>query len=368
MRIVFRHEILNIEPYVPGKPISEVKKELNLTDVIKMASNENPLGPSSLAVQAVKDNLDKLHIYPDGGSVDLKDKIATNVRVAPEQVIIGNGSDEILKLIGEAFLQPDDEVIMAWPTFSEYSFVTRLMGAKELRVPLKDFTHDLEAMFAQISARTKIIFICNPNNPTGTIITHQELDEFLKKVPRHILVVVDEAYFEYVTADDYPKTLELLPTYENLIVTRTFSKIYGLAALRVGYGIGNRGIIDLINRVREPFNVNGLAQIAALRSLEDNEHLKRSLKVNEAGKNYLYSEFEQLGLNYVKTQANFILVDLGSFDADPVFNALLQKGVIIRSARTFGLRNFIRVTIGTKEQNQRFIKALKEVLTGANSD
>jgi histidinol-phosphate aminotransferase len=356
-----RTTILRIKPYVPGKPIEEVQRELGIEDVIKLASNENPLGPSPKGMEALQEAAGRIHIYPDSNCYYLKEALAKHLSVAPEQLIIGNGSDEILKMLGEAFLTPEDEVVLSEHTFSVYQFVARLMGAGEVVVPMKDYTVDLEAMAKAVGPKTKMVFICNPNNPTGTFVGADELDRFLDAVPPGVLVVMDEAYYEYVDDPSYPDTVAMLPSRKNLVILRTFSKIYGLAGLRVGYGIGNPEVIAAINRVREPFNVNSLAQAAAVAALADEEFLQQSRAVNRAGKEFLYQEFERLGLSFLPSQSNFILVDVG-MDSQQLMGAMLQRGVIIRAADSFGLPGFIRVTIGREQDNRRFIDALIDVL------
>ncbi len=365
MALKHREEILAVEPYVPGKPIEEVQRKYGLKDIIKLASNENPLGPSPKAKRALRRLINTAHIYPDGSCSALRQQLAILLDVAENQIIFGNGSDEVLKFIAEAFLCPGDEVIMADPTFSEYQFVTRMMGASEILVPVKGFRHDLTAMAREITDRTKLIFICNPNNPTGTIVTQDELDSFLRDVPNHVLVVIDEAYYEYVTSNEYPSTLPLMHKDGNVLITRTFSKIHGLAALRIGYGLAKYEIIHLLERVREPFNVSALAQGAAQASLTDLDHVRKSYVINNQGKAYLYRELNQLGISFIPTEANFILLDLAQ-DGVSIFQELLKRGVIVRSAHVFGLPTYIRVTIGTSDQNICFIQALKEVLAGEN--
>ncbi|MGD0153643.1 MAG: histidinol-phosphate transaminase [Thermacetogeniaceae bacterium] len=357
-----RKTVFSISPYIPGKPIEEVKREYGITDVIKMASNENPLGPSPLALQALKDAIDKVNIYPDGNCYYLKQELAANLGCAEDQLIIGNGSDEVLKLLAETFLNPGDEVIFAQPTFSEYEFVCRVMDAVPVGVPVaSDFGHDLQAMADRINNRTKIIFICNPNNPTGNIITGDDLDAFLNKVPEHMLVVMDEAYHEYVTDPAYPDSLAYVKKGSRLISLRTFAKIYGLAGLRIGYGVSSPEIIALINRVKEPFNVNCLAQIAARAALHDFEHLRRSRELVASGISFLYEAFDRIGLKYVRTQANFIFVDIG-VDSRKIFPILLKEGIIVRTGDIFGLPNYIRVTIGTADQNLRFVQTIERIL------
>jgi histidinol-phosphate aminotransferase len=356
-----RPQIFNLKPYVPGKPIEEVKRELGLTDVIKMASNENPLGPAPLAKQAIIEHLGDMHIYPDSSYRDLKAKLALRLQVDTDCVAVGNGSDEILKMLAEAFLNPGDEVILPHPTFSEYEFVSTVMGAKCIQVPLLNNTHDLKAMLECVSPRTKIIFICNPNNPTGTMVTGEALSGFINRLSRDVLLVIDEAYSEYVESPEYRSAQALLEKRPQTIVLRTFSKLYGLAALRLGYGISSPAIISTLERVREPFNVNSLAQYAGMAALDDAEHIAESLRLNRCGKAYLYQVLAGLGLEYTPTEANFIFIDTGR-DAGMVFRGMLKKGVIIRSCESFGCPTSIRVTVGTPEQNQRFIKALQSVL------
>ena len=356
-----RPEIFPLKPYVPGKPIEEVKRELGLDDIIKLASNENPLGPSPAAFKAVGEFLSQLHIYPDGNCYELKKRLASFYGVEEKAILVGNGSDELLKLMAETFLNRGDEIIYAQPSFSEYEFVARIMGAECIEVPLVDFTHDLEAIYNAVTARTKLIIICNPNNPTGTIVSAEAIDEFMQKISDDILVVFDEAYAEYVESKDYVSGLKYVKEGRNVIVLRTFSKIYGLASLRVGYGLTTPGIAAAIERVTEPFNVNMPAQIAGLAAIDDTEHVSRSQATNSSGKKYLYDEFEKMGISYVPTDANFIFLDAGK-DCQEVFKALLKLGVIVRTGDIFGYPSFIRVTIGTASENDRFIQGLKQVL------
>ncbi|WP_408956523.1 histidinol-phosphate transaminase [Natroniella sp. ANB-PHB2] len=358
---IVRQEILKIEPYVPGKPIEEVKRELGLEEVIKLASNENPLGPAPQAIKKMKEAAKQVNIYPDGNVHYLRQKLAAKVGVREEELIFGNGSDELLALLAQTFITEQAEVIIAGTTFSEYRFATNIMGGKIVSVPLKDYAHDLEAMAAAITPNTKLIFICNPNNPTGTIVTKEEVDNFLKQVPDDVLVIFDEAYYEYVDNPAYPETVNYLANHENIIILRTFSKAYALAGLRIGYGIANQKLIDYIDRVRQPFNVNLMAQKAAIASLEAEEHLAKSVELNQSGKEYLYQEFDKLGLEYLPTSSNFILVDLAQ-DSAWVFQELMERGIIIRNMESFGYQDKIRVTVGLPEENQVFITQLKEVL------
>jgi len=354
--------LTKIKPYVPGKPVEEVERELGLKQVIKLASNENPLGPSSKALQVLREALASINQYPDGNCYYLKTALAENLGIKDTNIIVGNGSDEIIGFITSTFLNAGEEVIYGNPSFSEYDFATCLMGGLAKPVPLKDYRYDLTAMKEAVTERTRIIFICNPNNPTGTIVLQEEVDDFLKDIPPHVLVVFDEAYNEYVTHPQYPRSIDYLQEYKNVIILRTFSKIYGLAGLRVGYAVACEEIISSLYSVREPFNVNSLAQKGAAAALADKEHLAKSRRVNEEGKEFLTREFTALGLPFIPTEANFIFVDTG-VDAVALFKCLLQKGVIIRSGDIFGLPTFIRVTIGTREENEMFIKALKEALS-----
>jgi len=357
-----RKALEQIKPYVPGKPIEEVERELGIKDVIKMASNENPLGPSPKAMEALQRALTKLNFYPDGASYYLRQAIAEHNGVDAGQVLVGNGSDEIIKMIAETFINPGDQAVIAKPTFSEYDFAVTLMGGESRLVDCVDFRHDLKGMLKAITPQTKIVFICNPNNPTGTIVSKTQIQEFMSQLPEGVLVVFDEAYYEYVDDPAYVSGLEFVRQgLKNVIVLRTFSKIYGLSGLRVGYGLAHPELIQWINRAREPFNVNLLGQIGARAALADQEFLAESRAQNAAGKAFLYNCFEEMGLKYWLTQTNFIWVQIKT-DSQSVFQKLLREGVIIRTGDIFGFPDFIRVTIGTEEQNKGFITALKKVL------
>ena len=356
-----RSEVFSLKPYVPGKPVEEVERELGITGVIKLASNENPLGPSPLAVARVQEALKQLNIYPDGACYYLRRALAEHYGYSEDSFLIGNGSDELLRLITETFVGPGDEVIYGVPSFSEYGFMALIMGGVCVEVPLKDMRFDLPAILDKVTDRTKLVYICNPNNPTGTITGRAETDQFMKSLRDDVLVVFDEAYYEYVTDKDYVSGVEYLSQGRNVIVLRTFSKIYGLAGLRVGYGITTPEIAGLVNRVREPFNVNLLAQTAAIGALADKEHLEKSREVNIQGLDYVYREFSRMGLEYVPTEANFIFVDIKK-DCRQVFQALLREGVIVRTGDIFGYPTYLRVTIGKPEENRRFIAALEKVL------
>jgi histidinol-phosphate aminotransferase len=354
-----------IKPYIPGKPAAEVERELGIKNVIKLASNENPLGPAPLALQALQQSLGSLHLYPDGYCYDLRLAIAGRCGIKPEQIVFGNGSDELPSMIAAAYISPGDEAVSIKPTFSEYEFAMCLMGGNINYVPLvgNDFRFDLEAVRAAITDRTRLVFICSPNNPTGSAVAQKELKRFLESLPPGVLVVLDEAYHEYAPAGAALNTLQFIREGCPLITLRTFSKIYGLAGLRIGYGIAPAPVIEDLNRVREPFNVNSAAQAAALAALQDEQHLQRSRDLVEKGKEQLARGLQELGLRPVPTQANFIFVDLRR-DAKQVFLELMRRGVIVRSGDIFGFPTYIRVTIGTAEQNALFLEQLAAVLAG----
>jgi len=353
--------IESITPYQGGKPIEEVERELGITNIIKLASNENPLGPAPLAIEAIKEAASRVHLYPDGNGYYLKNDLAEHLKVKPENIILGNGSNEVLQIIGETFVEPGDEMIYSEQAFVVYMLVSKICQAKAVTSPLKDYTHDLEAMADCITNNTKVIFIANPNNPTGTMVNASQVEEFMKRVPDDVLVAFDEAYYEYVERSDVPQTLKYVHDGRNVIVLRTFSKIYGLAGLRIGYGIANEEIIEIMNRVRQPFNANLVAQAAARVSLKDKEHVSKSRRVNNKGKSYLYGKLEEIGLDYVPSEANFLLIHLGRSGKE-VADELLKLGVIVRPVAGYDFPNSIRVTVGTPEENQRVIEALKKVM------
>ncbi|MEK4059376.1 MULTISPECIES: histidinol-phosphate transaminase [Paenibacillus] len=352
--------IINLPVYKPGKPIDEVKKELGLSEVIKLASNENPYGPSPSAKAAIIADLDNLFLYPDGAAADLTSALASHLGVENDNIIFGCGSDEIIALITRAFFLPGDETIMADQTFSVYKSNADIEGAVSIEVPLANGTHDLDAMLAAVTERTKVIWICNPNNPTGTIVPEEALVTFLNAVPANVMVVLDEAYSEYVTDLSYSDGIELLAKYPNLVVLRTFSKIYGLAALRIGYGVASPQIIKLINQVREPFNTSRLAQAGALAALADQDYVQECRRLNSAGIIQLQGEFKRLSLDFFPAHGNFIMVDVRK-PATEVFDALLRQGIIVRAGHRL-YPTYIRVTVGSTEQNKAFIAALERVL------
>ena len=353
--------IETIHPYQGGKPIEEVQRELGITDIIKLASNENPLGPSPLAMEAIQQAAAQVNLYPDGNAYYLKADVANHLQVAPENLLFGNGSNEVLQIIGETYIAPDDEVVYSESAFIVYMLVSKIFGAKSVVTPMRDHDQDLDAMGDAITDRTKAVFIANPNNPTGTIVTKEQTERFMERVPEDMLVVFDEAYYEYVNRPDYPQTLPYVHDGRNVIITRTFSKIYGLAGLRIGYGIAKPEIIETMNRVRQPFNCNLVAQAGACAALKDIEHVRRSREINASGKTYLYDALDRMGLGYVETEGNFILVHLGQSGQETA-DVLLQKGVIVRPVAGYGFPNSVRVTIGLPEETERFVNALKDAL------
>ncbi|MGF7185258.1 histidinol-phosphate aminotransferase [Desulfitispora alkaliphila] len=357
-----RKNLMELTPYQPGKPIEEVERELGISNVIKMASNENPYGPSQRAQEAMQKAIQQANMYPDGNCYYLKQLLCEKLNVEMDQLALGNGSNELIKLISKAYLSQGDEIVMADPSFSEYKTAAIISGAKAVEVPLtEEYKHDLDKMAAAIGPKTKLVYICNPNNPTGTLITASELSNFLEKLPEHVILIMDEAYFEYVSSEENPDSVAEVKKGKNIIVLRTFSKMYSLAALRVGYAIARPDIIDFINRVREPFNVNNIAQAAATASLQSEEHVEKSVKLNEAGKEYLMAELQKIGLNPISTETNFIFVDTG-VDSKELFQRMLKKGVIIRSGDIFGNPTFVRLTIGFEQDNERMVKVLAETI------
>nr|VFK56665.1 MAG: histidinol-phosphate aminotransferase [Candidatus Kentron sp. TUN]VFK63376.1 MAG: histidinol-phosphate aminotransferase [Candidatus Kentron sp. TUN] len=354
--------VRSLQPYRPGKPIEELERELGITDIIKLASNENPLGPGPLARAALARQVEDLGRYPDGNGFVLKQALASHLSIAPEMLTLGNGSNDILELVARVFATREHEIIFSEHAFLVYPLVTRAIGAREIKTPATEFGHDLSAMLEAITDQTRVVFIANPNNPTGTWVNSVALDTFLQAVPDTVLVVVDEAYREYVDHPNYPDCVTWLPRYANLVVTRTFSKAYGLAGLRVGYAISHPDIADLLNRIRQPFNVNSMALAAAVATLGDTEHLQRTKHVNDAGYQQLTAAFDGLGLGYIPSVGNFITVDIGQ-SGEEIYNRLLREGVIVRLIANYGLPNHLRVTIGLEEENQRFIQALKRSLT-----
>ena len=353
--------ILGIAPYEPGKPIEELERELGIQWAIKLASNENPLSPSDRVQKAIAAALPNLNRYPDGSGFYLRQALAKRHNAAPEQIVLGNGSNELIELIVRAFLRPGEEAIIPHPSFVVYPMIVQAAGGIRVVITLKDYRLDLEAMARAITSLTKLVFIANPNNPTATIVTAAEVERFMAGIPPTVIVVFDEAYIEFAMGADFPDTLSHVRQGRKVFVLRTFSKASSLAGLRVGYGIAQADAMALLHRVRQPFNVNSLAQVAALAALEDDGHILECVRMNEAGRHFLYDEFTALGLKYVLSRANFILVDVGR-SAHDVYQRLLREGVIVRPMTSFGMETALRITVGTPEENRRLIKALRKCL------
>lgn len=348
--------VLGIQPYVPGKPVEELERELGIANSIKLASNENPVGPSPAALAAIGDSFADINRYPDGSGFYLKGELSRALSVSEDELILGNGSNELLDIAAKTFLKDGDEAVMATPSFVVYFMAVQSVGGRSVQVPLKNYTHDLVAMADVVTPKTKMIFIANPNNPTGTFNRKDEFDRMMERISDDILVVLDEAYYEYVSDPDYAESMKYLRSNKNVLILRTFSKIYGLAGLRLGYGIAKKEIISDMNRLREPFNTNMIAQRAAIAALKDSEHVANSKRINESGKKYLYGELDDIGIMYVPTEANFIYIPFEG--AMALYEKLLIQGVIIRPMGP----NAVRVTIGLPEENRRFIEALRTVV------
>ena len=361
-----RQSILKLKPYVPGKPIEEVKRELGLPAdfaIIKLASNENVLGPSPRAVQAMKDAAAGVWLYPDDTCYELKNALADFWNLSADHFILGNGSDEVIHFLGQAFLDGarGDEVIFGDPSFVQYKSCALMADCDFHAVPLTpDYRHDLAAMKARVNENTRLIFIANSNNPTGTVIRKAEFDDLLDGLPPHVVVVLDEAYFQYIEDKNSPRAMDYIADH-NVIGLHTFSKAYALAGLRVGYGFGNPKLVRFLAQVRGPFNVNMLAQAAAVAALGDAQHLEDSIEINAQGRAQLCAAFDAMKLEYIPSQANFVLVNIG-VDSQSVFNDLLREGVIVRTGTPFGMPNWVRVTVGTRAMNETFIAALKKIL------
>lgn len=354
----------NLRPYVPGTPIEDVQRQYGLTDVIKLASNENPMGSSPKALEAMAKALPRLNQYPDSHCYALRQALAGVLHVSPEQLVVGSGADGLITQICMAYLDETREVIASESSFPNHDRYTHIMRARLIKTPLKDYRLDLDAMLDAITDRTTLVFVCNPNNPTGTIVTASEVDAFMKRVPDHVLVVFDEAYYELVDSDEYPETLAYIAQgRENVIVLRTFSKVYGLAGIRVGYGIAMPNVLAPMNQVKESFPVNHLAQVAGIAALQDQEFLLRTVGANRASRLWLYEQFDRLGLSYHKSHTNFVLVHIGPHALE-VQHELLKRGVIVRPCDGYDLCDCLRITVGTPEQDARFIDTLETVLDG----
>lgn len=355
--------VQGLMPYQPGKPIDELARELGLdpAGIVKLASNENPLGPSPLALKAAQQALNEMCRYPDGNGFNLKAKLSLKLNVLPAQITLGNGSNDVLEVIARSFADNSTDIIYSQYAFAVYPLVTRAIGANGLEVPARDWGHDLDAMAAAVTDKTRLIFVANPNNPTGTVHTSAEIERFLASVPERVIVVLDEAYCEYLKSDESHVSIDLLKRYPNLIVSRTFSKAWGLAALRVGYCIASTAMTDILNRVRQPFNVDSIALAAATAVLDDDDYLARSRQVNADGRQYIERAFDALGLSYIPSAGNFVAVDVGD-QAQVVFERLLAQGVIVRPVAGYGMPRHLRVSVGLPEENQRFVDALTVTL------
>lgn len=350
-------QLRDLVPYEPGKPIDDVARELGLEpeNIVKLASNENPLGPSPKAIQVMQSLAGEVHVYPDGGGWKLRNAIAEKFSLSMDNIILGNGSNEIIEFLGHSFLKPGDEVIVANHAFVVYKLMATLFGAKTIEVNDPGFVHDLEAMADAINERTKQIFIANPNNPTGTLVTQEAIDRFMERVPENVIVIFDEAYYEFL--DTPPDTLKFIKEGRNVVVMRTFSKIQGLAGLRIGYGITTPSLSSILQKTRQPFNANLIAQEAALAALDDDEHQNKTKKITDEGRSLFQSEFGKMGIEYVPSYANFVLLKVG--DGDEVFQKMLSEGVIVRAMRGYKLPEWIRVSIGTMEENLKFLELLR---------
>ncbi len=354
--------VAGLQPYHPGKPIEELQRELGLDEIIKLASNENPLGPSQNVLDAIASTKD-LSRYPDGNGFNLKKALANKHNVEPDKITLGNGSNDVLEMVARAFVTNEHQVIYSQHSFAVYPIVTQAVGAEHVVVPANEWGHDLAAMANAITDKTKLIFIANPNNPTGTWISSVDLRNMLESVPEHVIVLVDEAYFEYAIGEEnYPDSSCWLNDFNNLIVTRTFSKAYGLAGLRIGYGISHPDIANLLNRVRQPFNNNSLALIAAEAAIQDKQYIDRSVEVNHSGMKQLVLAFDDMGLEFIPSKGNFICVDFEQ-PADDLYQDLLEAGVIVRPIANYGMPNHLRISIGTESENSRFINELAKILS-----
>lgn len=361
MKIFVPDYILSLKPYVAGKPLEELEREYGIADAVKLASNENPLGPSPMALEAIRRGIEKLHRYPNGGSYDLCERISNRLKVKRENIVLGNGSDDIIVMLARVLLQPGDEALLPQPSFLFYDIVIRTSGALPVAVPLKSHTTDLDGMLDQLSPRTRLVFVNNPHNPTGSLISKEALEAFIDALPANIVLVIDEAYIEFVRDQHCPNSIDYLNSEKLVVGLRTFSKAYGLAGLRVGYGLMPALLADLLNRVRQPFNVNSLAQAAAIAALEDESFLENTLQLVSEELNFMYAALDELGINYLKSQANFFLIQVNK-SADEVFEDLLKHGVIVRSMTSYGYPDCIRVNVGLRRENIRLLEALEKIL------
>lgn len=353
--------VRGLSPYQPGKPIEELERELGITNIIKLASNENPLGVPESALNAMRNALPQMALYPDGSAFNLKSRLARHLDVKPSQITIGNGSNELLELVARVFLSPQNNAVVSQYAFVVYPLAVKALGASLRVAPAKNHGHDLEQMASLVDQDTRLVFIANPNNPTGNWLPIDEIEHFLDKIPDHVVVVLDEAYHEYVDKPGYASGLGLLARFPNLLVTRTFSKAYGLAGLRVGYSIASDVLADLLNRLREPFNVNSLALAAAEAVLDDADFLARSIAINRQGMLQIEAGLREMGLSYIPSAGNFVAIDFGR-DAMPLYNAFLQEGIIVRPVGVYQMPTWLRVSVGLPEQNDRFLQSCRRVL------
>ena len=366
MRSLVPNHVAELQPYQPGKPVEELERELGIAEAVKLASNENPLGPSPKALEAARRALAEVHRYPDGSAFYLRHALADRLSVSPDQVVVGNGSNDLLVLLVQALLGPGQEAVVGHPAFVVYRLAVQAVGGRVKAVPLVDFTHDLPAMARAVTERTKLLFVANPNNPTGTMVDAEAVEALLAGLPDHVVVVMDEAYVEYIGREDFPDCLAAVRAGRPVVVCRTFSKIYGLAGLRVGYAVAPKAVAEAVNQVRPPFNVNRVAQAAALAALDDEAHLRASREAARAGLEQLSAGLEAQGVGYVPSVANFLLVEVG--DDRGAYEALLRRGVIVRPMGGYGLETYVRVTVGTAEENGRFLEALEAWRAGGGSD
>ena len=356
-----RDVLKHITPYQPGKPISEVEREFGLKDIVKLASNENHLGAAPSALEALEKSIREIHLYPDGGGYNLKQALSKKHGFSPDEIVLGNGSTEIVELVCEAFLNPGERVVTGWPAFFKYRIAVRIMDGVPVEIPLKNHTHDLEAMYEAIDDKTRIVFIADPNNPTGTLLDKSHLEEFIENVPEHIIVVLDQAYYEYLPPEKRIDVNKYIRDGRNLIVLRTFSKIYGLAGLRIGYGFARPELILEMNKVREAFNCNSFGQDAAAAALQDEEFVAATLRMNEAALRAMYAGFDELGLEYVPSATNFVLADFKR-DGGEVFLELLKRGVIVRPMKGYDLPTSARISTAPLRDIEYFLTQLKEVI------
>jgi histidinol-phosphate aminotransferase len=354
-------QLRDLAVYEPGKPIEETARELNVppNEIVKLASNENPLGPSPKAVAAMRNAIDSVQLYPDGGGLRLREALAAKLGLKRENIILGNGSNEVIEFVGHAFLNPGDEVIAIQHAFIAYKLVATLFGAHTIETAAPNFQPDLNAILSAITPKTKVIFVANPNNPTGSLIEQEMIDNFLARVPDDVITVLDEAYFEFL--DHPPDTLRHVRDGQNVVVLRTFSKIHGLAGLRVGYGIARPELIEVLQKTRQPFNVNGIGQIGAITALEDSEHVLQSKRIVDAGRSFLEERFSAMKLKYIPSAGNFVFVNVGN--GPTIFKKMLTRKIIVRPLRGYNLPEWIRITVGTMEQNEKCIAVLKQVLS-----